>query len=55
MKSSVKLIAAFALGATLAGGIAVAEINNTGGVKACVDNKTKALYHRLPIERKAEA
>jgi len=44
MKSSVKLIAAFALGATLAGGIAVAEINNTGGVKACVDNKTKALY-----------
>jgi putative serine protease PepD len=44
MKSSVKLIAAFALGATLAGGIAVAEINNTGGVKACVDNKTMALY-----------
>ena len=44
MKSSVKLIAAFALGATLAGGIAVAEINNSGGVQACVDNKTKAIY-----------
>jgi putative serine protease PepD len=44
MKSSVKIIVAFVLGATLAGGIAVAEINNSGGVQACVDNKTKALY-----------
>jgi putative serine protease PepD len=43
-KSSVNIVIAFVLGASVAGGIAVAEINNTGGVKACVDNKTKALY-----------
>ena len=43
-KTSIKIIVAFVLGASLAGGIAVAEMNNTGGVKACVDNKTKALY-----------
>jgi putative serine protease PepD len=43
-KSSINVVIAFVLGASVAGGIAVAEINNTGGVKACVDNKTKALY-----------
>ena len=43
-KSSINVVIAFVLGASVAGGIAVAEINNTGGVKACVDNKTKALF-----------
>jgi len=43
-KTSVNIVIAFVLGASVAGGIAVAEINNTGGVKACVDNKTKALF-----------
>ena len=43
-KTSINVIIAFVLGASVAGGIAVAEINNTGGVKACVDNKTKALF-----------
>jgi putative serine protease PepD len=43
-KSSINVLIAFVLGASVAGGIAVAEINNTGGVKACVDNKTKALF-----------
>ena len=43
-KSSINIVVAFVLGATLAGGIAVAEIGNSGGVKACVDNKTKALF-----------
>jgi len=43
-KSSINVVIAFVLGASVAGGIAVAENNNTGGVKACVDNKTKALY-----------
>ena len=43
-KSSVNIVIAFVLGASVAGGIAVAENNNTGGVKACVDNKSKALY-----------
>ena len=43
-KSTINLVLAFVLGASVAGGIAVAEINNTGGVKACVDNKTKVLY-----------
>jgi putative serine protease PepD len=43
-KSSINIVIAFVLGATVAGGIAVAEMNNTGGVKACVDNKTKALF-----------
>ena len=43
-KSSINVVIAFVLGASVAGGIAVAENNNTGGVKACVDNRTKALY-----------
>ena len=43
-KTSITVVIAFVLGASVAGGIAVAEINNTGGVKACVDNKTKALF-----------
>jgi putative serine protease PepD len=43
-KTSVNVVIAFVLGASVAGGIAVAEINNTGGVKACVDNRTKALF-----------
>ena len=43
-KSSINIVVAFVLGATLAGGIAVAEIGNSVGVKACVDNKTKALF-----------
>ena len=56
-KNSVNLVIAFILGASVAGGIAVAEINNTGGVQACVDNKTKALYlsadGKCPKGRKA--
>lgn len=43
-KTSINVVIAFVLGASVAGGIAVAEIGNTGGVKACVDNKTKALF-----------
>ena len=43
-KTSINVVIAFVLGASVAGGIAVAEINNTSGVKACVDNKTKALF-----------
>jgi putative serine protease PepD len=43
-KSSINIIVAFVLGASVAGGVAVAELSNSGGVKACVDNKTKALY-----------
>jgi putative serine protease PepD len=43
-KSSINVVIAFVLGASVAGGIAVAENNNSGGVKACVDNRTKALY-----------
>jgi putative serine protease PepD len=43
-KSSINVVIAFILGASVAGGIAVAETSNTGGVKACVDNKTKALF-----------
>jgi putative serine protease PepD len=43
-KTTINLVIAFTLGASVAGGIAVAEISNTGAVKACVDNKTKALY-----------
>jgi putative serine protease PepD len=43
-KSSINIVVAFVLGASVTGGIAVAELNNSGGVKACVDNKTKALY-----------
>jgi len=43
-KSSINVVIAFVLGASVAGGIAVAENSNSGGVKACVDNRTKALY-----------
>ena len=43
-KSTINVVIAFVIGASVAGGIAVAEINNTGAVKACVDNKTKALF-----------
>ena len=43
-KVSINVVIAFVLGASVAGGIAVAEIGNSGGVKACVDNKTKALF-----------
>ncbi|MFZ4123625.1 MAG: S1C family serine protease [Candidatus Planktophila sp.] len=43
-KSSINIVVAFVLGASVAGGVAVAELSNSGGVKACVDNKTKALY-----------
>ena len=43
-KTSLYFLIAFVLGASVAGGIAVAEISNTGGVKACVDNKTKVLF-----------
>ena len=43
-KSSINIVIAFVLGASVAGGVAVAELSNSGGVKACVDNKTKALY-----------
>jgi putative serine protease PepD len=43
-KSSINIVVAFVLGASVAGGVAVAELSNSGGVKACVDSKTKALY-----------
>jgi putative serine protease PepD len=43
-KSSINIVIAFVLGASVAGGVAAAELGNTGGVKACVDNKTKALF-----------
>jgi len=43
-KSSINVVIAFILVASVAGCIAVAETSNTGGVKACVDNKTKALF-----------
>jgi putative serine protease PepD len=43
-KSSINIVVAFVLGASVAGGVAVAELSNSGGVKACVDNKTKVLY-----------
>ena len=43
-RNSINVAIAFVLGASVAGGVAVAENNNSGGVKACVDNRTKALF-----------
>ena len=43
-RNSINVVIAFVLGASVAGGVAVAENNNSGGVKACVDNRTKALF-----------
>jgi putative serine protease PepD len=39
-----KVITAFVLGVTVAGGFAVANTSSVPVVKACVDNKTKALF-----------
>jgi len=45
MKSTVfKILTGFILGATVVGGFAIANPTNAPVVKACVDNKTKALY-----------
>ncbi len=42
--SGLKVGVAFVLGATLAGGIATAVTSPVATVKACVDNKTQAMY-----------
>ena len=45
MKSTaVKLLVGFVIGAVTVGGYAIAIPNNVPVVKACIDNKTKALY-----------
>ena len=45
MKSTAfKILTGFILGATVVGGFAIANPFNTPVVKACVDNKTKALF-----------
>ena len=45
MKSTAfKILTGFILGATFVGGFAIANPFNTPVVKACVDNKTKALF-----------
>ena len=45
MKSSIaKVFIGFVIGATTVGGFAVANTNSVPVVKACVDNKTKALF-----------
>ena len=45
MKSTAfKILTGFILGATVVGGFAIANPFTTPVVKACVDNKTKALY-----------
>lgn len=43
-KSSVKVIVAFLLGASVAGGVATAATSEPLGVKVCVDKKTQAIY-----------
>lgn len=42
--TSAKVALAFLLGATLAGSLATAAITVPTGIKACVDNRTQALY-----------
>ena len=44
MRTSTKVIAAFLLGATLAGGIATASTSDPLGIKVCVDKRTQAIY-----------
>ena len=45
MKSTLfKVLVGFVIGATVVGGYAIAGPSNVPVVKACVDNKTKALY-----------
>lgn len=45
MKNTIaKVGVGFLLGATLVGGIATAATNSTPSLKACVDNRTQALY-----------
>jgi putative serine protease PepD len=45
MKSTIaKVSVGFLLGATLVGGIATAATNSSPSLKACVDNRTQALY-----------
>lgn len=43
-KSSVKVIAAFLFGASVAGGVATAATSEPLGVKVCVDKRTQAIY-----------
>jgi len=43
-KTIVKVGVGFLLGASIAGGIAAAASNNTPTIKACVDNRTQAMY-----------
>ena len=43
-RTSTKVIAAFLLGATLAGGIATASTSDPLGIKVCVDKRTQAIY-----------
>ena len=43
-KSSVKVIVAFLLGASVAGGVATAATSEPLGVKVCVDKRTQAIY-----------
>jgi len=43
-KSSVKIIVAFLLGASVAGGVATAATSEPLGVKVCVDKKTQAIF-----------
>jgi len=45
MKLNVKVVAAFILGAALAGSIATAATTQSNGsIKACADNRTQALF-----------
>ena len=39
-----KVLTGFVIGATAVGGYAIAIPNNVPVVKACIDNKTNALY-----------
>ena len=43
-RTSTKVIAAFLLGASVAGGIATAATSEPLGVKVCVDKRTQAIY-----------
>jgi putative serine protease PepD len=46
MKSTVvKVFVGFLIGAVSVGGFAVANIPSVPVVKACMDNKSKALFH----------
>jgi S1-C subfamily serine protease len=43
-KTSTKVIAAFLVGASVAGGVATAATSEPAGVKVCVDKRTQAIY-----------